>query len=282
MRMELSVSLSLLAVAVSGCDSGIPDLDAFQSDLPEYALVEGPDGYYLSRSDGDWGTQTTWSVLRFDSATLESSQPEWADPGADESAFYYSSARKLGCFTSTRHSSALQPDDDIWCVRWLDDHWDEAQRLPAPINTGAFEFSPVIRDNGDIFFASNRGDGYGNLYVATLSRDDWEVDMLGPEVNSSGGEWNLDISPDGELLIFESSHRKTNRTISGDLYVSRRTDNGWSDAIPIEFLNTDGSDLMARFVDDETIVYSTSVGPDVELRKASRSEIEALFKADLP
>lgn len=207
---------------------------------------------------------------------METTSPDWTMPDRDESDFYYSPVTETACFVSNRASGQFPPNDDIWCMGWQGDHWDEPVPMPPPINSEAAEFSPVLRPNGDLYFASDRdgGAGFGDIYRAWPTNDGWAIERLGPEVNSRAGEWNLEISPDGEMLLFEASQRKTNRTASGDLYVSWRTADGWTQSRPVDLLNTDGSDLMPRFLDDQTIVYATSVGPDVELRKTTRAEIE--------
>ena len=246
------------------------DWEALTSPSPEYGLAVGPDGHYLTRQNGNWGENGASSILRYSGSGATLSSPAWADPAASESSFYFSDRQNLGCFESDRASSQNLRGANLWCVRWLGDRWSEAYELPAPVNSDATEYSPVVRDDGNLFFASDRsgGAGLGDIYVARQNGDSWTVDALGDSVNSSGGEWNVEVSPGGEFLLFEASHRNTNRTVPGDLYMSRAEADGWGDAVPLSLLNTNGSDLMPRFLSDETFAYARSEGADVDMHLA--------------
>lgn len=48
--------------------------------------------------------------------------------------------------------------------------------------------------------------------------DGWRVETQGEAINGPGGEWNVWVSEDESLMIFEASGRETNVTASGDLY----------------------------------------------------------------
>ena len=248
--------------ALAACQSANLSIDRFRTDLPEYGLVKGPDGYYLSRQDGAWGqpNQSAIWFYAFDSA--DSAKPVWADHRADESDFYFSKETSTGCFISNRAGNA-----DIWCLEWRNGNWTNPVRLEAPINSNATEFSPVLRPNGDIYFASDRDDGFGlgDLYRASRNGDIWTVENLGPEINTPGGEWNLEISPDGAHLIFEASHRETNVSIPGDLYIAERQNGKWGNAVSLKALNTTGSELMLRYIDEDTVVFAQSSGGDADL-----------------
>ena len=272
----MRLSVAAMALLTAGCVDQSLSVHAFQSEFPEYGLVEGPDGYYLTRQDGEWGARSKQEILRFARPGSMSSRPPWAESTADESDFFYSRQQEIGCFVSDRPSEHHQQSPDIWCVNWLGDRWGDPFVLPEPVNSGASEYSPVIRPNGEVYFASDRdgGAGLGDVYLARKTRNMWSVESLGPSINSSAGEWNLDLSPDGRLLVFESSHRDSNRTVSGDLYVSRLMNDEWSNAVPVSKVNTDGSDLMARFLSDDTIVFASSAGTDVDLRMARSGQIE--------
>ena len=261
----LSALSTLLILTADASRAAEPDLDAIESDRPEYGLVKGPDGYYFTRKDGDWGSVSASKILRFVSPDSDPDVPFFANAEADESDFYYLAHRQLGCFSSDRDTGDNDRDTNIWCMPWTGTEWRDAYPLPAPVNSDAMEFSPVIRRNGDIYFASDRegGFGLGDLYRAREKGGAWTVENLGSALNSAGGEWNLELSPDGELLIFEASHRDSNRSVSGDLYASRLSGNDWLPAVPLSRLNTSGSDLMPRFIDDQTIVYASSKGSNV-------------------
>ena len=66
------------------------------------------------------------------------------------------------------------------------------------------------------------------------------------------------FSADESELIFEASSRPTNVSVSGDLYYSWHTPAGWTAAVPIERLNTAGSDLAPRLHPDGNTLYYTT------------------------
>ena len=266
------VFLFAISFVIAACQSTEFDLDRFQTDLPEYGLVKGPDGYYLSRQDGAWGKPNKSAIWFYAFDGANAAKPVWADHDADESDFYYSEKQSAGCFVSNRNTDS----SDIWCVAWRGDAWSEPMRAADSINSNATEFSPVLRPNGDIYFASDRegGFGLGDLYHARQIDGKWTVESLGPTINTTGGEWNLEVSPDGNYMIFEASHRETNVSIPGDLYVAQRQDGEWSNAVPLAALNTAGSELMPRYIDENTIVFARSSGEDANLVVIDATKIQ--------
>ncbi|MEJ8566407.1 hypothetical protein [Elongatibacter sediminis] len=267
--MRPGIALALLVQASLLQAESIP-LDALNSPLPEYGVVRGPDGYYFARSSAAFGENGAESilVLRPD-GRIE--PPPWASPEHNESDPYFRSDFTRVCFVSDRPDPAdPHPGDaDIWCAHRSADSWSPPSRVPEPVNSPAREFSPVITLSAELYFASDRpgGQGLGDLYRAVDSgRGTWDVTNLGPPVNSPGGEWNLDISPTGDSLLFEASHRFTNRSVSGDLYLSRRLPDGWSTPVPLSRLNATGSELMPRFHASGQLVYSASRDGDAQIR----------------
>lgn len=266
MRVYFKLLAAFLASAIAW-DVYAQDISLFNSGLPDYGLVQGPDGYYLTRQKGAWGQSAGESIFYFSEPGAPGQPVPWADTSWHEGDFYYSAARSLGCFIREKISATGQGNPQIWCVRWQGDQWGAPYELPASVNSEAAEYSPVLRPDGSLYFASARkgGAGFADIYRAWMDGDAWSVERLSDAVNSSGGEWNLEIDPDGTVMIFEASHRKTNRTISGDLYASRLVGGHWSAAVPLSRLNTDGSDLMPRFINGR-LVMTTSEGKDADLR----------------
>lgn len=255
--LSLLCCLGLLACQSAPIDD--PRLHAYT--LPQHGLTQGPDGWYLTRQDGPWGTNAKQSVVRLRDGRSEVQAPAWASAEHSDSDFSYSEAHARGCFISTRPLPA-QPDRtdaNIWCSDWTGNDWASPVPLPAPINSPEGEWSPVLAADGTLYFASDRpgGCGLGDIYEARHESGVWSVAALPDTINASGGEWNLDISPDGQRLIFEASHRKTNKSVPGDLYISTRTLQGWSEARPLADLNTTGSDLMPRFIGNRRFIFTS-------------------------
>ncbi|MEM7360163.1 MAG: hypothetical protein AAF431_13760 [Pseudomonadota bacterium] len=251
------------------------DLEQFQTQFPEYGLVDGPDGRYLTRQSGKWGKGSKQQIWFYPDGQQAAVVPAWASPEADESDFYYSAALSKACFVSNRDTPAAAHHGDIWCLDWTDQGWSEPRRLPDPLNSAAEEYSPVLAANGDLYFASDRpgGLGMGDLYVATRDKSSWRVTNLGDQVNTEGGEWNLELSPDGKQLIFEASHRASNISVAGDLYLSELRDGEWSKGRSLNKLNSRGSDLMLRFLASGEIVYAQSQEGDVTLLQVTPQDL---------
>jgi len=279
MLLKGAMLLVFLLTANSVLAHTFTPLQSIDSPLPEYGFSRGPDGWYFSRSESAFGKPGREMILRFDSETGNTESPSFASSNYSEGDPWYSAALQRLCYTSNRphelsvgSAEAEKQDSDIWCVQYLGGEWQNPQPLPAPVNSAATEFSPVLTPEGSVYFASDRpgGMGMGDIWMASpLTEGTWTVENLGPAVNSAYGEWNLEMSPDGSWLIFEASHRASNLGVPGDLYISHRTAEGWSPAVPLSLLNTPGSDLMPRFHNANELLYSSRRGEDLELRNVS-------------
>ena len=264
-----------LATALAGCatlapsPSPAPDLERFQSPFPEFGLTRGPDGWYLSRMDGPFGTGAGSVMLRFPFGSGDAEEETFGTQTSSGRDFTWDQRSQQGCFVR---------DADIWCASWDGQAWQDAAPLPEPVNTPGYEASPHIASDGTLYFASIRdgGAGQGDSYRDVESGDSWLVEALSPAINSPTGEWNLTLSPDGAIMVFEASGRPTNRTVPGDLYIACKTNDGWSDAVPMEALNTDDSDLDFRFTGLREGVFTTAeMGGDGRLRYAGPENFTA-------
>ena len=263
MRTATVIALATSLSAACAPQGQKPDLTRFETPYPEFSPTKGPDGWYISRLDGPFGTDARSSIWRY---PFEGGAPRKAVFGmidADECELVWNAESQTACFVRTL---------DIWCVGWNNvSGWGEPDRLPSPVNTAGYESSPEFAPNGDLYFSSQRegGVGQGDIYRAVRSNERWTFELLGDAINSSDGEWNLALSPDGTAMVFESSGRATNRTNSGDLYLSCKVDGEWQPARPLEALNTDGSDLEFVFIGPRRGVFTSAViGGDGVLRYA--------------
>lgn len=259
--LALSLAFAQFSFATSASCPSL-DLTRFESPSPDFGLARGPDGWYLSRMTGPFGTDAGSEMIRF---PYSGGPAEDANFGTETNAgrdFSWAARARVGCFVR---------DGDIWCSLWMRDGWRKADHMPSPINTDGYEASPYYAPDDTLYFASVRegGMGQGDIYRAKPSADGWQVELLGPAINSPTGEWNLTLSPDGSMMVFEASGRPTNRTVSGDLYLSCLIDGEWSEAQPMSALNTDDSDLDFRFTGMREGVFTTAtIGGDGRLRYA--------------
>ena len=181
----------------------------------------------------------------------------------DLEPFYSHDGLKL-YFVSTRpmDQTSTEPKDfDIWVVerKNLDSAWSKPKNMGSPINTEHGEFYPSIAKNGNFYFTRdnptlNRKD---DLYVSPIKDGKYQEPVALPSsINTESYEYNAFIAPDESYLIFGGYNRKDGLG-SGDLYISHKTENGWSEAKNLgKFINSDKMDYCP-FVKDG-LLYFTS------------------------
>jgi hypothetical protein len=257
MTNRLCPLLLLIGSGLAGCASA-PDPALFDAGLDNQSgLTFAPDGStaYWVEWDGDWGSsaagkRTIYFSVRSDVGWSSPEPMPFSSDASDDDPFVSPDGDWL-YFVSAR------PDGDIW--RYRLDGSRHLERLP--INSPAAEYSPVVVSSGALYFASARsgGPGQGDIYRAAPDGGAFAKPFaLGPEINSPHGEWNLWVSADETVLIFEASGRPGNVSASGDLYYSLRIEEGWSPASPLKELNTSGSDLLPRMHPDGKTLFYTS------------------------
>jgi tetratricopeptide (TPR) repeat protein len=103
---------------------------------------------------------------------------------------------------------------DIYVSRFVNNEYQESERLPWPVNTDYIEYDPYVApDESYLIFGSTRPGGYGSAdnYI-TFRKDDgtWTPPLnLGPRLNSSSGDLCANGTPDGKYFFFTSG-RETN------------------------------------------------------------------------
>ena len=169
-------------------------------------------------------------------------------------------------FVSTRplETSSTEPKDfDIWYVerKTINDNWSQPINIGSPINTEHGEFYPSIANNGNFYFTRDnptlkRKD---DIYISAFKDGKYSEPIALPDaINSEGYEYNAFIAPDESYLLYGCYNRKDGLG-SGDLYISYKTEKGWSEAKNLgNTINTDKMDYCP-FVDTKTkTLYFTS------------------------
>lgn len=265
LRAAFSTLLVIFLVAISGF-AGAQEQPTFAATLDnQLGLTFSPDGKtaYWVEWNGAWGSRDRGQRVIY-TARQESriwSKPEpapFSQRYSDEDPFVSPDGQWL-YFVSDRpiNDADEKSDANIWRYSLVEK--DRVEYLS--INSESAEYSPVMTSSGALYFASARGGGRGegDIYRAAPLADDFgTVEILGPAINSRTGEWNLWVSADESELIFEASSRPSNVSVSGDLYYSWRTPAGWTAAVPIERINSLGSDLMPRLHPDGNTLYYTT------------------------
>lgn len=145
-------------------------------------------------------------------------------PIAEADPFVTHDGRRL-YYISTRQDPK-HADFDIWFVeRSTNGAWSEPKRLPEPVNSPASELLPRADMQGRLYFGSARegGEGQGDIYMATPQADGtWQVENLGPPVNTPSFEYEAEVSRDGSTMIVVA-----NRTERSHLYQYKRRGDRW-------------------------------------------------------
>jgi len=163
-------------------------------------------------------------------------------------------------FISTRPvDGEPRRDQDVWYVKRDGDGWGEPVNLGEHVNSPEDELYPSIAADGTIYFASDRT-GQWDIYRTRPQGDGMygPAERLDAPLNSDEvWEFNPDISPDGETLVFTMLRHPDGLGI-GDMYLARRNGDGFD--LPInmgECINTPKDEYHPRVVwsGDQPVIY---------------------------
>lgn len=194
----------------------------------------------------------------------------------DLEPFYSHDGLKL-YFVSTRplDTTSLEPKDfDIWAVERTStsSSWSIPKNLGSPINTEHGEFYPSISENGNFYFTRDNPElkRKDDLYVSTFINGSYQEPMALPNtMNTEGYEYNAFVAPDESYLIF-GSYNRADGYGSGDLYISYKTETGWTEAKNMgSSINSNKMDYCP-FVKDGILYFTskrdnTQTAPDTPL-----------------
>ncbi len=237
---------------------GLVDTDLQQRDTawsPDgrelyYSITHGRGGTIVrlsQQADGTWSGPEIPTFLGADSALEPFITP-------DGRWFYFASPRPLPGETETG-------DWNLWRAPRADGGWGSPKPLPEPVNGPGDEFYPTLTRDGVLVFTAQRDDTLGgeDLYLARPQGDTFATpENLGPQVNSTGPEFNSLIAPDGGWIMFGSA--RAGDLGGGDLYISFATgDGGWTPARPLpEPLNSPALDYCPALSSDGALLFFTS------------------------
>jgi hypothetical protein len=133
---------------------------------------------------------------------------------------------------------------------------------PGVVNTDAIELNGVFTPDGREFFFTRLVDGVDTMFHTVLRDGGWEDPQ--PLRLFSGDPRavavDMSVSPNGRLLYFlgQHPHRDAPRDPSYDVWVSRRTANGWSmaEVVPAP-VSTAAAELYPVVVADGSLYFSS-------------------------
>jgi len=179
-----------------------------------------------------------------------------------------------------RPGEPARTDLDLWVVETEGDGWGAPRNLGPPVNTPADDYSPVFTRDGTLFFCSNRPGGLGgyDVYRAEASAGGGfgEPENLGPRVNTEHAEWNVGVSPEGDLLVF-MVHGRADAVGGDDLYASRFEGGRWGEPVNLLELNTPDNDYSPKVSPDgRYLLFGSNTFP----RRERRSYAELVEQLD--
>jgi hypothetical protein len=221
-RMTLMVSRRVEGVWTA------PEIVGFSGvfdDVDPFVSRDGSRLYFSSKrpidGDGEEKDADLWFVER--QAGGGWGEPVRLEELATEEDDYYTSVSDEGVLYFSIFD--LDGKGDIYRAREEDGRFGVAEKVEAPISTGATEHDPFIAPDGSyLIFTSDRagGRGSGDLWISFAAPDgSWAEPVNMNAVNSPGYDFCAMLSPDGRYLFFTSS-------------VGRENDVFWVDAGVIE------------------------------------------------
>jgi Tol biopolymer transport system component len=173
--------------------------------------------------------------------------------------------QRLYFFSDRDGHGGVKADLDIWVVARTAAGWGAPSPVRGQVNSPASESGPVEARSGRLYFTSSRS-GAGDIFVADPGPDGFGAPRsVGAGVNSDYPEGSPAISPDESALVFVSAGRPDQELAPGnpytrsDLYLSRRTADGWGPARRLgPAINSRAVETGPAFSADGRLFYFTS------------------------
>lgn len=213
---------------------------------------------------------------------------------ADGNKLYFTSVRPL--------SDGKAPRYRIWITEKSASGWSKPEPAPPPINEeSSSSVDASVAANGDLYFASNRGDPARHLHIFVsrmVAGKFQEPEKLGPEINSDFSDSAPAISPDGKILVFASNaapenpeQRRSQDLIAAgkpyprqDLYISMSRNGQWTPARHLGHgINSAAEEVYPAFSPDGRFLFwgSETSAFTIPTPALTRAQIEKLWHSPL-
>lgn len=192
----------------------------------------------LNKENGNWVNPRILNI----SGKYQDIEPFYSNNG---NRLYFASNRPI-------YNDKTRDDYNIWFSDRINGNWSKPVPLDSIINTRSNEFFPSLSNKGNLFFTATRDYGMGREDIFMSEFVDGEFKSPKPlpvEINSPSFEFNAYINPEENLIIF-SSFGRSDGFGGGDLYISRKDNNGkWTKSKNLgETINSDKLDYCP-FID---------------------------------
>jgi Tol biopolymer transport system component len=197
----------ILNMKKTGNKWSLPDTAIFSKDCWATEPAFSPDNRYLyfstSKGKSDIKYYSLWRIKK----TVDSwSQPESLfDVGADSIWEFHPTVTVDGsvyfCYWDSKNQTG-----DIYVSQYAANKYSVPVKIDSPISTSYSDVDPFVSPDGAyMIFASDRPDGYGDhdQYISFRNNNGtWtSVKNLGSKFNTKGGDYDMDISPDGKYIF---------------------------------------------------------------------------------
>lgn len=204
---------------------------AFESH-PEFSL-DGKTMYFVKSTP----QFTDWKIYEshLSSGHWSSPQPApFSGKYRDADPFITTDGKRMFFISDRPHPDKKDSSMDIWVMDRKGSGWGDPARLGPEVNSETDEWYPTLTRNGTLYFGSSRIGTLGNcdLWMSRLSAGKFqEAVNLGPPINTAADDIEPFISPDGKLLIFNSTREGS---LGGlDFFTSRLSGGKWSEPKPL-------------------------------------------------
>ena len=244
------------------------------SPYKEWGPNISPDGrslLFTSTRPGGQGGQDIWVATRQNEPDPWGKAVNLGPPVNSETTDGYPTISPDGqqmVFTSRRSGGLGETDLWLSTRTTMDGNWGEPVHLGLSVNSTYHEVGSNISTDGlELFFYSNRPDGFGSddIWVTTRATEDgvWDSPVnLGPMVNGPTLDGYPSISPDGLLLFFAST--REGGLGMDDIWVTTRPtkDDAWGAPVNLgPSINTSGYERSPRLSPDGYTLYFASNRP---------------------
>jgi Tol biopolymer transport system component len=246
-------------IVVPGAKPGAFTHEAMSAINNESVLTFMPDGRKAFIADGQtivYSSQVNGKWTKTNTAPFSGHWKDW-DPALkpDGSRLVFVSNRPL----ESMPQDSAQKDNHLWYVDLLPGGvWSAPRHFDAPVNIPGFnDYGPSLSGAGSVCFCSRNRDGnkgMGGYYVKWLGDHYAKPELL--SLNGASEIYDPFIAPDESYIIFVSN---------GDLYISYRQTNGWSQGTKLAAVVNNGNGNSDPYVspDGKMLYYNQDKTPGI-------------------